>query len=432
MPALPDDLWRRTGTSHATARRVFLFGLFGSGNSGNDASLEAMLQFLSRRPGIDVTCICNAPEEVYARYGIRGVPFGARLSGNRLFDVVNRLMADLPRRAAGFGRAVLKASQADVLIFPGTGILDDFGTGPLGMPLAVFGWCLGARLGGARIAFVSIGAGPIHHPVSRWLMGAAAAMAHYRSYRDTVSHDFMTGIGVRGRAAVFPDLAFALPVPPASPFGPGPALRVGLGVMGYYGWSHDMAAGAEVHRAYLDKIRRFALWLLDRGCRIRLLTGDTGDRAAVETLAGLVSADRPDLSGDRLRCEPTADLHALMGQIADTDIVVATRFHNVVAALKLGRPVLSIGYASKNDALLEEMGLAAFCQHIDTLDVDRLIAQFALLQDERAGHAHRIQERVATCRRLLDEQDARLAARLRFTAARPAGFEIRDGKEQRR
>lgn len=427
-----DGAWRRGAEP---VRRVYLFGLFGSGNSGNDASLEAMLAFLRRRPGIEPVCICGEPEQVAARYGIRGVHFGARLTGSPLFNALDRLLGGLPRRAVGFGRAVLMASRADALIFPGTGILDDFGTGPFGMPITVFGWCLGARLGGARIAFVSIGAGPIHHPLSRWLMGRAAAMAQYRSYRDVGSRNFMASIGVKAqRDAVFPDLAFALPTPPvpsAKPMAASqPVLTVGLGVMGYYGWSHNLQAGAGIHRAYLDKLQHFALWLLDQGCRVRLLTGDTGDRDTVAALAALLRAERPGMAADLLCVEPTADLHALMGQIADTDLVVATRFHNIVAALKLGRPVLSIGYASKNDELLAEMGLADFCQHIETLDVDRLIDQFSALRQARTEHGRRICERVAVYRRRLDEQDDLLAARLPLARARAPGPTVINRKEQ--
>ena len=48
----------------------------------------------------------------------------------------------------------------DVVIVPGTGILDDFGERPYGMPWDILRWCIGARLLGAKIAFVSIGAGP--------------------------------------------------------------------------------------------------------------------------------------------------------------------------------------------------------------------------------------------------------------------------------
>ena len=74
---------------------------------------------------------------------------------------------------------------------------------------------------------------------------------------------------------------------------------------------------------------------------------------------------------------PARTLHDVMQQMADTDIVVATRYHNVVCALRVGKPTISIGYAEKNDALLAEVGLADFCQDIERLDVDLLEAQTA-------------------------------------------------------
>ena len=97
----------------------------------------------------------------------------------------------LPGKLAEFVEACWRVRKVDIMIIPGTGILDDFGERPLGMPFDIFKWCLAARIAGARIAFVSIGAGPIGHPLSRWLMTAAARLAHYRSYRDAISRDFM-------------------------------------------------------------------------------------------------------------------------------------------------------------------------------------------------------------------------------------------------
>jgi polysaccharide pyruvyl transferase WcaK-like protein len=81
-----------------------------------------------------------------------------------------------------------------------------------------------------------------------------------------------------------------------------------------------------------------------------------------------------------------------MRQIAETDVVVATRFHNVVCALKLGRPTVSIGYAKKNDVLLAETGLGEFCQSIETLDVDRLIRQFQALLSDRDRYERIVRE----------------------------------------
>jgi len=71
-----------------------------------------------------------------------------------------------------------------------------------------------------------------------------------------------------------------------------------------------------------------------------------------------------------------SSLHDLMEEISETDVVIATRFHNIVCALKMEKPVISLGYSAKNDVLLAEMGLDEYCQHVDTFDVEVLIAQF--------------------------------------------------------
>ena len=110
--------------------------------------------------------------------------------------------------------------------------------------------------------------------------------------------------------------------------------------------------------------------------------------------------------------ESMSSLHDLMRQIAETDVVVATRYHNVVCALKLGKPTVSLGYAEKNDVLMAEMGLGRFCQHVERLDLDLLIEQFTQLVADRQRYESGIRKVNLACQKRLDCQDARLAARL--------------------
>ena len=64
--------------------------------------------------------------------------------------------------------------------------------------------------------------------------------------------------------------------------------------------------------------------------------------------------------------------------------MVACRYHNVLYALKMARPTISLGYAAKHDALMAEMGMSEFSQPVRSLDVARLIEQFEEL-DSRSG-----------------------------------------------
>jgi polysaccharide pyruvyl transferase WcaK-like protein len=406
--------WHATRHQRSSPRAIGLFGLFGCGNSGNDGSLAAMLIFLRQVvPGADLACISTASDKVAEKHGLAPITIGGGRPSNVMLRAVDALLLGAPHKLASLLRAVRHVRKFDVLLIPGTGILDDFGERPSGVPATLFGWCLAARLCGTRIAFVSIGAGPIHHPLSRWLMKSAAGMAHYRSYRDTVSKAYMQGIGFdTSNDGIYPDLAFKLPAPPSPRSTTQDALTVAVGVMGYYGWHNDGEPGRAIYAAYIKKIQRFVLWLLDQGHGVRILMGDEVDWQAVADVVTNVASARQELPEDCLRTAPMGSLHDLMRQIAETDLVVATRFHNIVCALKLGKPAISIGYAAKNDALMAEMGLGEFCQHIESFDVDVLIEQVTRFIAGRRDYEVRIREVNLLYQEQLAEQDSLLATQI--------------------
>lgn len=398
----------------ASPKKIGLFGLFGSGNTGNDGSLEAMVDFLrATLPNVEPICICSGAGKVHREFHLPAIRIGGEAAINPFLRVLERFLPT--RKLLRWLHAFRSVRGLDALIMPGTGILDDYGEPFWGSPAYLLGWCLAARLRGVKVAFVCVGAGPISHPISRWLMKSAARLAQYRSYRDTFSKDFMESIGFdTGSDAVYPDIAFRLPVPDTVPAVPGDsrALTVGLGVMTYFGWRGDPERGAAIYDGYLRKITRFALWLLDRGHRVRLLMGEDTDQKAIDDLMQAISSERPGYPRERVVVEPAHSLHDLMRQMAETHMVVGTRFHNVVCALKLGKPVVSIGYAKKNDVLMADMGLGEFCQHVERFDVDLLIEQFTKLVLDRAAYEQRIRATGAEYTRRLAYQEQVLLQRL--------------------
>ncbi len=381
---------RRRNKNPQAAPRIGLFGIFGAGNAGNDGSLEAMLLFLNAaRPQDEIVCICTNPAQVRRSLGVRALPIGSQQPLSPIQRTRMVLFGRIAHELRNFVRAYSICRTLDALIFPGTGILDDFGESPFGVPAALLGWCLAAKLAGARVSFVSVGAGPIHHPVSRFFMKRAMKLADYRSYRDVTSKAFIAGIGLDpDKDGIFPDLVFALPAPQTGLIPPAARTRtVGIGIMNYHGWRNNPKKGESVYRAYIGKMATFTAWILDQGYSVRILTGDAVDRKAV---ADLMAALAPMEAGSRsgsIVAEPIANLHELMREIAMTDFVVASRFHNIVCSLKLCRPALSISYSNKNDDLMADMGLAEYCQSIEGLDVGKLMEQF--LDLEAQGDLHR-------------------------------------------
>ncbi|MFZ1106331.1 MAG: polysaccharide pyruvyl transferase family protein [Hyphomicrobiaceae bacterium] len=399
---------------HMSAKRIGLFGLFGSGNIGNDGSLEAMLAFLrSALPDAKLVCVCSGAAKVQREFHIPTI----RIGGEPATDPILRVLERLPpaRKLLQWLRAFRAVRGLDALIVPGTGILDDYGEDFWGIPATLLGWCLAARLRGAKVAFVCVGAGPIDHPVSRLLMKTAARLAHYRSYRDPISKDFMESIGFDTRNdPVCRDIAFRLPLPACTSAAAGESLSltVGLGVMTYFGWRGDPVGGAAIYDGYLRKITRFTLWLLDGGHRVRILMGEDSDQKAVDDLLKAIAAERPDYPRERVVAEPAQSLRELMQQIAETQVVVATRYHNIVCALKLGKPAISIGYAKKNDVLMADMGLGELSQHVERFDVDLLIEQFTRLVSSRADYEESMRAANADFRRRLADQEKILLERV--------------------
>ncbi|MFD5258385.1 polysaccharide pyruvyl transferase family protein [Streptomyces bobili] len=397
-----------------TAARVGVFGLLGSGNLGNDGSLEAVLGYLrAEHPEAVVDALCGGPEVVAARYGIPATRLhwyrGEYRTASRAGAIAGKglgKLVDAVRTAAWVRRH-------DVVIVPGMGVLEaTLPLRPWGFPYSLFLLCASGRLLRTRVALVGVGADAISDRPTRALVRGAARLAAYRSYRDALSRDAMRAMGVdTSRDEVYPDLAFALPTPAASaPSGPpGPPGPVCVGVMDFHGGNDDRARAEEIHRRYLDGTTRFVRALVADGRPVRLLTGDACDAAVVAAI--LDAVDSPLVTAAE-----AASLADLMKETAAADAVVATRYHNLVCALKAGTPTLALSYAAKSDALMESMGLGAYCHPAREVDADRLLEQFRSLEGRSAELRRTLAERNLAATRQLGDQFTALTAAL-FPAA---------------
>ena len=117
------------------------------------------------------------------------------------------------------------------------------------------------------------------------------------------------------------------------------------------------------------------------------------------------------------------DVMAAMQQV---DSVVAIRYHNIVCAVKLSKPTISISYSPKHDVLMADMGLAAFCQPVTALSATRLVEQLAELEKRSPELQATMRQRNAVKRQLLDEQFAELSAVLLPTVRRVSPSAVRE------
>ncbi len=386
-------------------KKIAIFGNFGTVNYGNEGTLDAMMLYLERVcPNAELMLIGTYPDVLKEKYGLPS--YGMRVACGPDSSLPKKILY----RLAGLPYALKKLWSADILFIPGTGLLDDTGERPHGIPFSIFCFCLAARLRGAKIAFVSVGAGPMTHPVSRWFMKMSVRMASYCSFRDELSKRFMASVGVNtDRFHVFPDIAFQLSPPLKPPAPRRPPLQVGIGLMAYDGWQPTAHERRTVYKAYLAKMSAFVRWLLEQGYTVRLIKGEDTDREAIgDLLTSLSTGELVDLTG-RVIAEPMDSLNDIMRQLAQTDLAVATRYHNLVCALKVGRPVISIGYSERHQALLAATGLEEFSQHIDAFEIKKLIGHFERMVADLEGLHTKITDRTHDFLVKLKEQDEIIA-----------------------
>jgi polysaccharide pyruvyl transferase WcaK-like protein len=401
--------------------RIAFWGNFGTGNWGNECTLQAIVHNVRERvPEAELLCICSQPNDTVKRHGLTSFPIShartnvaAQSRPKRLpkpLRVLRRASIELRDWVRTFG----VARKLDAVVMTGTGMLTDDAEGAFGLPYDLFKWAVAAKAGGSKLSFVSVGVEPIESPIARLFIVTALRLADYRSYRDSQSKEHLKRVGfASGSDRVYPDLAFSLPKALARPAAvASPAHRkIAVGIYNYRGRGLGSPADAAAYGGYLDKIGSFVMWLLDRDYAVRVLIGDlTYDAAVVGDLRKVLADKGIARHRDRFVDEPAASVDEVMRQIADVEVVVASRFHNVLLALLLGKPVVSIAYNEKNDALMAEMGLSRYCQSIDQLDLGRLIEQFGEIEEKAGSLRSAIALEADAFRGRLNEQYASLVS----------------------
>src|SRR5262245_29962853 len=278
-------------------KRIGILGHVGNKNLGDEAIIAAVIQGMRRRLCDAQFCgFTSNPDDTTGRHGIEAFPIrrgDSRPDSSRVTRVSparapGRLKAALRRvpllyatlaflRDAAValrgGRAevwfLIRCYRAlkglDLLIVAGSQQLSDNIGGPWAFPYTLFKWSWLARLAGVRVAYLSVGAGPINSPLSRWLVRSALATARYRSYRDVGSQRLIAKIGGPAHGPVIPDLVHGLElaVRARQAFRRVAGPVVGINPMPFADprfW-HD--ADTMRYQHYLETLADFARWLIE-------------------------------------------------------------------------------------------------------------------------------------------------------------------------
>jgi polysaccharide pyruvyl transferase WcaK-like protein len=393
-------------TKPGVPARISFYGNFGAGNLGNEATLQVVIERIQQHwPDAQLLCFCTNPQDVRTRHNIAGFPSeaivrepGKRGPGGlaRLFRIAFRR---IPLELVHWVKCLRAVSRMDMLIVAGTGIVSDYTTGPLGWPYDIFKLSVLAALCRVKLVFLSIGVGPINHPLSRWFLKRSLALAHHRSYRDEASKQYMQDIGFNAESdLVYPDVVLGLSqrnlvsAPQA-----GQRRVVGLGIK-------DFGAGElEVSREYLETMAVFVSWLQARGYSVRLLIGDIQyDIPVINNFIDLLKTRNIPTTAPMLIAEPALTVEELLRQVGETEAVISARYHNLVLALIQNKPIIVLSDHGKLHSLANEYGLLQYLLPLQKLSADVLIGRFEQLEKDAERLRPYLKAQLEKYRRALD------------------------------
>ncbi len=428
---------------------IGVWGHYADANLGDDACHTALLHHLKRLvPTARFVLFCRFPEIAQARWGWPAHPVHRlrrgqtgpwepppAVAGDGVVTALDRWRQRARqigplRRAVRALRAVLAGARAfpaecrflwqsyrrlrdvDVLVVTGSNPLFDFFGGFWRYPYTVWKWAALARLTRTRLAFVSVGAGPIVSARSGRLLARVLQRADYVSFRDEGSRRLMRQYGFDGPCAVYPDLAHSLPSPPPpARRAPTERLRVGINPMIVYHSVFWPVRDPAVQQRYIESLAQLAAALVAEGRDVFFYATQKDDRVTATEVQAAMRANAPSIPAPPFVMP--ASVAELLELCAGADVLVTTRFHGAVFGVITARPTLAICYQAKTREVLETAGLGAHAIALEQLSSERLRAAFDRLGRERRAVEAQLRQHTIDLRARLAQQYEQVAGLLR-------------------
>jgi polysaccharide pyruvyl transferase WcaK-like protein len=428
----------------ATVKNIVLLTPYTGSNLGDAAIQNAVIDNIKvRQPSVCLRGITLRPETTAELHGINCFPLisadftsygkpakkiettSVRPAISRNYNfLTNRyirffLKAGLYLPRAGYRILVLLHNEVkhissgyefmkntDQAVFSGGGQLDDHWGGPWHHPYTILKWAVLARIAGARVIFLSVGADHLNSVLTRFFIKRALSLAHYRSYRDEETKVRVVSLGISVNDRVYPDLAYSLPFTTQDNrrliYDEQRRVVVGISPIGAPAWTTN---GSELFETYMKNLTALVLWLISAKYTVLFFPSQTNDDPPlIEEIKSRLVTSGLRYDKDQIISEPVLDVDDLLQQIAMTDIVVASRFHSVLLANFLCKPVLALSYRSKVNNLMDDAGLQRYCIDINNVSAEDMKTLVLALLENRNVISKHLSTRVKTYIQSLDEQ----------------------------
>jgi polysaccharide pyruvyl transferase WcaK-like protein len=406
--------------------KIGLLHHVGGGNLGDEATLDAVAGNIKRRwPSAVIVAFSMNPDDTETRHGImshplqrKGWSIGYTPAGPeapvkervkaltrkyravfyllKATNAVVRLPSEVFRELSFLVSSRRHIKSLDLLIISGGGQLTEK-DGPWGFPYTIFKWVVLARSAGVRCIFLNLGAGPLTRPLSKFFVTRALRAADYVSLRDDKSRALVREIGFTGESRVCPDSVYSLDVATTN----GSLLQrraqpiVGFAPMPYPDpdpRGYRAEKNQIVYGELIRKLATFASWLAGQSYGLTIFGTDIGvDPLAIEDLQMALRSHHGIPSSQYSVSHSIKSTQDLLATMSEMHYVVTCRFHGVVFAHLLNKPVLAIAHHPKVIDLMTELELSSYCVDIRNFDLKQLTERFASM----VNNAEEIKSRMA-------------------------------------
>ena len=415
-----------------STHRIALMGHVGNGNLGDEAIIAAVIARLrAKAPGVELVAFTANPRDTTERHGVPAFPIrlvserrvrraaaaaaGRRSWGSGAAGQVRRIpwLKALLRPAALLARGVVAAASellfdirsfrrlrgVRLIVFAGSGQLNDDIGGPFAYPLVILRWTVLARLRGAAVSVASIGAGPVDTALGQLFLRLALKLTAHRSFRDPSSLAVARGLRSPEPNLLVRDLAFSHPrlAQTAPPTPRAQALCIGVNPLSLYGGANWQIQDRSPYDRYVEAHVWLTRGLIGQGHRVVLFpTQIVMDPEPIRDIVSQLGTAAPEAARAVEAATDITDEAGLIDVMEKFDVVVATRYHGVLLALASGIPTVAIAYHPKTRDLMEHLGLGAWCLQLEGLTgpalldcVNGMVAQHLAVRAglaERRGH----------------------------------------------
>ena len=156
---------------------------------------------------------------------------------------------------------------------------------------------------------------------------------------------------------------------------------------------------------FINQLALFGSNSIRRGYKIRLFSSDVWfDARAIDDLeVSIQKAARADTEA-LLACERVETFSDFLAQLDQVDCVVTCRFHGVVFAHLLNKPVIALSHHPKVSNLMSDFGMSEYCLDIERFDAECLMEALEKLLADKDKIKERIRIQVESNKEALMKQ----------------------------